>query len=387
MRKSGLFALIISVTLFCGAAPAMPAPDRKPAPVPGDIPVAVMVDVSTGQTLYSREAHRRFVPASITKVMTAFTAFRLIDEGDIAITMPVPISQELEDEWSGEGSSMFLKAGERPTFGELLLGATTVSGNDASVAIAVASTGSIENWIKLMNENAVELGMRNTHFGSANGYPDEGRTFTSAEDMAKLGSALVTRYPGLYRRYFGHRTLTWRGITQANHDPLTGRVAGADGIKTGYTREAGYTFIGSAERDGRRLLLVLAGSPSAQLRDTTARSFMEWGFSDFVTTRLIDAGVVIGKARIQDGGATSVDLKTAGNVAISLPVDLAANVQMSIRYHGPISAPVMEGEEIASLRISVPDQPIFEVPLQAAQTVKQANFLQRIRNGIRGLFA
>lgn len=281
---------------------------------------------------------------------------------------------------------MFLKAGERPTFGELLLGATTVSGNDASVALALASTGSLINWLALMNRNAGELGMVNTHFGSPNGFPDEGQTFTSARDLATLGEAVVTRYPGLYRRYFGHSTLTWRGLTQGNHDPVTGRVAGGDGMKTGFTSEAGYTVIGSAKRNGRRLIVVLAAAPTGRVRDMTARALLEWGFSNFTSSPMTERGVTVGRARVQDGSARHVPLRTARPVAIVRPVGSTTAPRASIRYHGPLVAPISEGDVVANLHIELAGMPALDVPLEAAASVTEANALQRLGNGLAGLF-
>ncbi len=346
----------------------------------------MMVDLATGQTLYARETGRRFVPASVVKVMTAYTAFRLIEEGAIAEGTPVLITPELEAQWYGEGSTMFLRAGEQPSFGQLLLGATTVSGNDASVALAEAATGSVAVWVALMNRNAAELGMRDTHFGSANGYPDEGRTFTTARDLALLGQAVVERYPEHYARYFGNRTLTWRGLTQYNHDPVTGRVAGADGMKTGYTNEAGFNFLGSGEREGRRLVFVLAGAPTEQARDTTARAFLRWGFADFELHPVIPEGTIVGHALVQDGAEGQVALRPARAVSLSLPVDDEQGFAMAIRYHGPLQAPVAEGTEVASLRVTIEGQPPLDLPLLAAGSVAKANFLQRVRNGLEGLF-
>lgn len=372
------------------AAPEVPDPAtiRGPAPVSSQIPVALLVDLSNGQHLYARDIDRRFMPASVTKVMTAFTAFRLIDEGRILASTPFLVSRELEEQWSGEGSSMFLKAGERPTFGELLLGATTVSGNDASVALALASTGSVRAWVELMNRNAADLGMANTRFGGANGFPDEGQTFTTARDLATLGAAVVTRYPGLYRRYFGNPTLTWRGLTQSNHDPVTGKVAGGDGMKTGFTSEAGYTVIGSASRNGRRLVVVLAGSPTARLRDEAARDLLEWGFANFALRRLAGRGVTVGQARVQQGDAPQVPLRTAQAVVLAHPVGQNGNPpRLTIRYSGPLQAPIAEGDVVATLLIEAGSMPAFEVPLEAASDVGEAGVLDRLVNGLAGLFA
>jgi len=280
---------------------------------------------------------------------------------------------------------MFLKAGERPTFGELLLGATSVSGNDASVAMALAATGSVRGWLDLMNANAAALGMRDTHFGSPNGYPDEGRTFTSAHDLALLGEAVVTRYPGLYSRYFGHRTMTWRNITQQNHDPVTGRVLGADGMKTGFTNEAGYTFLGSAERDGRRLIMVLAGAPKGKERDDAARALLEWGFSAFDTRQLAPAGALIGRARVQDGSSRHVGLRAIRDVKLALSAGSNPATSVSIRYQGPLLAPIAEGDEVAVLHVEIEGQPAVDIPLAASTAVEKAGFFRRIINGLAGL--
>lgn len=370
-----------------GVALAFPAPANPTAPVPDSVPVGLLTDLSTGQILFAREADRRFVPASVTKVMTAYTAFRLFDEGRISSERRVQIGERLEEEWSGTGSSMFLKAGEQPTYGQLLLGITTVSGNDAAVAFAIASTGSLENWLALMNEYAADLGMDDTHFGSPNGYPDEGHTFTTAEDLAILAEAITTRYPTLYDRYFGNHGMTWGGITQENHDPLIGEVEGADGMKTGFTNEAGYTFLGSGERDGRRLVLVVGGAPSWQLRDKMARDLLEWGFEAFERRTLLTAGTMVGNALVQDGAVDRVALRTPNDVLVALQDGDTAGIAAEMLYHGPLRAPIAEGDHVARLRVTIEGQEPLLLPLEAAETVAQANAWQRLVNGLYGLFA
>ena len=382
LAKTALMASAVALA----ASPALPASDPAPipAPVPEDIPVGLLVDLSNGQTLFARQETRRFVPASVTKVMTAYTAFKLVDEGALRLDARFAYSQELEDAWYNEGSNMFLRAGEQPTIGQLLLGITTVSGNDASVAMAVAATGSLNAWLDLMNANVALLGMKDTHFGSPNGYPDGGRTYTSARDLALLGEAITQQYPALYDRYFGHRTMRWRDITQANHDPVTGRVDGADGLKTGYTREAGFTFLGSAERDGRRLVMVLAGAPDGRLRDEASRALLNWGFDAFHQETLIPSGVVVGEALIQDGVDSSVGLQTAKSAMINLPQGQdEKRIAMEIVYRGPIQAPIDAGAEIARLRLNIDGELALEMPLIAAEAVPRANAFQRIANAWR----
>ncbi len=386
LAKTAMMASAIALA----ASPALPAPAPAseaapiPAPVPEEIPIGLLVDLSNGQTLFAREETRRFVPASVTKVMTAYTAFKLVDEGALRLDARFAYSQDLEDAWYNEGSNMFLRAGEQPTIGQLLLGITTVSGNDASVAMAVAATGSLDAWLDLMNANAALLGMKDTHFGSPNGYPDGGRTYTSARDLALLGEAITQQYPALYDRYFGHRTMRWRDITQANHDPVTGRVDGADGLKTGYTREAGFTFLGSAERDGRRLVMVLAGAPDGRSRDQASRALLEWGFDAFHQETLLPADAIVGEALVQDGVDSSVALRTAKPAMLNIPLGQdEKHITMEIVYRGPIQAPIEAGAEIARLQLNVDGKLALEMPLLAAEAVPRANAFQRIANAWR----
>lgn len=380
------YRAVIAIAAAALAWPAAPA-IAADAPVPDEIPVALMVDLSSGQILYTREADRRFVPASVTKVMTAYTAFKLIDEGELRLDMPFLYSQALEDEWYNEGSNMFLRAGERPTVAQLLLGITTISGNDASVAMALAATGSEDQWLALMNSNARELEMHDTHFGSPNGFPDGGQTYTTANDLIILGEAITQDHPSLYSRFFGHRSLRWRDIAQANHDPVTGRVAGADGLKTGYTNEAGFNFLGSAERDGRRLMMVLAGAPTESMRDNASRAFLEWGFADFEHQSLIAQGTRVGSARVQDGESATVGLRLAREFAVALPKGEGADPwQVDIVYRGPIEAPIAAGETIARLRLSIDGESVLEVPLEATEGVEQAGFATRIGNAVSRWF-
>jgi D-alanyl-D-alanine carboxypeptidase (penicillin-binding protein 5/6) len=223
----------LAVLASAGSAAISPSIEKvgtDASPVDPEIPVALLVDLSTGQTLFSRDPNRRFMPASITKVMTLYTAFDLIDRGKLSLDRVVTIDKEVGDEWGGKGSSLFLKTGDQLTIGELLLGVATVSANDGAVAVAKAAAGSVDNWVVLMNENAAKLGMHDSHFGLPNGYPDEGRTYTSARDLVRLADALTTRFPDLYKRFIGHHGMSYNGIAQNNHYPITGVVPGADGI-------------------------------------------------------------------------------------------------------------------------------------------------------------
>ena len=248
----GLLAAIIGTAVSASA----PAPPEGAAA----IPVALLVDLGSGRTLYARKPDQRFLPASMTKAMTAYTAFGLIGRGKLSAEQSFTASEATARQWRGQGTSLFLTAGSSTPADVLLRGITTVSANDAAIVLAEGYAGSVPAWTALMNAEARELGMINSYFATPNGWPDAGATYVSARDLVTLGGAMVGRYPELYHRYFGQKQLTWNGRTQLNKDPVTGIVAGADGIKTGHTAEAGYNFLGSAERDGRRLVMVVAGA-------------------------------------------------------------------------------------------------------------------------------
>ncbi|MXP25183.1 D-alanyl-D-alanine carboxypeptidase [Altererythrobacter indicus] len=347
----------------------------------------MLIDLSSGQTLFARDPERRFMPASTTKIMTAYTAFELIAHGKLSLDTVIEISPKIADEWSGEGSSMFLKAHDKVTVAQLLMGITTVSGNDASVALAVHCAGSLDRWTEMMNENAAFLGMKDSHFGSPNGYPDEGRTFTSARDLAILATALVKRHPDLYRRFIGNHGMVYNGIAQNNHDPITGVVKGADGIKTGYTRQAGYNFVGSAVRSGRRLIMVLAGAPTSSERDRAAIKLMNWGFDDFQNRLIAPARSEIGFARVQDGAEDTVALGARDDILATVPIGGSISPKLTIHYRGPIQAPIAKGQEVARLRIEIAGQAPHDVPLVAENAVAKANIFQRLMNGMRGIFS
>ncbi|ABC63334.1 D-alanyl-D-alanine carboxypeptidase [Erythrobacter litoralis HTCC2594] len=346
----------------------------------------MLVDMASGQTLYARNPDRRFVPASITKVMTAYTAFELMKQGKLAPGTRFTFSEAAADEWYRTGSTMFLDRGSETAVTDLLMGITTVSANDGSIVLAEGAAGSVDNWLDLMNAHADALGMHQSHFGTPNGWPDEGRTFTTARDLVTLAKALITEHPGLYARYFGHRGLRTNGIAQDNYDPITGRIEGADGIKTGFTNQAGWGFLGSAERDGRRLVMVVAASPGMRSRDETARALMEWGFGAFDSRMLFRSGDTVGHARVQDGAEAAVPLMADRDIPVALPENANAEITLRIAYEGPLRAPVEQGEKVAQLAIFVDGREAARVPLAAKKAVAKAGPLQRIANAVRALW-
>jgi D-alanyl-D-alanine carboxypeptidase (penicillin-binding protein 5/6) len=366
------------------SASAREASHGLPAAVAA-VPVYLAVDLSSGQVLAQRDAARRFLPASMTKVMTAYVAFELIRQGKLRPEQRLAVAPRTAVLWSARGTGMRLRAGEQVSVDMLLRGITTISANDASVVLAEGAAGSVAGWTALMNAQARRLGMTASRFGTPNGWPDGGATRVSARDMVTLGTALIERHPELYARYFGKKSLTWNGVTGQNHDPLLGVVPGADGIKTGHTREAGYNFLGTAVRQGRRIMIVVGGARSEEERAAASRDLLEWGFGAWETLPLVAKGAVIGEARVQGGDARRVGLVAPQGASLTVAAGSRPRAMTTIRYRGPLVAPIAQGAEVAALEIAVAGRVINRVPLVAASSVARAGPFDRLVNGVAGL--
>jgi D-alanyl-D-alanine carboxypeptidase (penicillin-binding protein 5/6) len=364
------------------AAGSPPTPPREVA----NVPIALLVDVNSGRRLYAREPDRRFLPASTAKVMTIFVAFEEMRNGRLDANRRFSVAEATARTWNGRGTSLYLSGGATPDTDALLHGMATVSANDAAMVLAEGYAGDVSRWCAMMNAAARRLGMRNSHFATPSGWPDGGATYVSAKDLVALGQAMITRHPALYRRYFGQKRMTWAGVAQESHDPTVGVVRGADGIKTGHTNEAGYNFLGSAERDGRRLIMVVAGAHSEAERAGASRALLEWGFAAWQARPLFAAGMPVGEARVQDGDARSVPVIADHAVAATLPSGERGPIALRLSYQGPLIAPIAKGAQVAELEIRAGEAPPSRVPLFAAAAVGKAGPLDRLVNGLMGLF-
>src|SRR5918998_1103189 len=291
MSRSVLIAAAASL-LLASAAPAAAPPFDTPAKT------AILVDLSSGAVLYEKNADLRMPPASMAKMMTTEVAFELIDSGQLPLGKMCTVRPETWQKWHGPqaGSTMFLSVNEQVSVQNLLHGIVTLSGNDASVVLAECIAGSEQAFAGQMNALAKKLGLNNSHFGNSNGWPDEGRTYVTARDLATLARASVERHPKLYKQFYGKPNFTWgktlgsgQAITQGNRNPILGKVPGADGLKTGHTDEAGYGFTGSAEQNGRRLIEVLAGMGSWNERVEQSTRLISWGFNAWQAKPLFKA--------------------------------------------------------------------------------------------------
>jgi D-alanyl-D-alanine carboxypeptidase (penicillin-binding protein 5/6) len=377
-----------------GAAIALPATAAAP---PFDTParVAYMIDLSSGATLYAKDADVRIPPASMAKMMTTHIAFNLIRQGKLKLDQMCQVRPETWRQWHGPeaGSTMFLSAGEQVSARNLLHGIVTLSGNDASVVLAECIAGTEPAFAALMNQEAKRLGMNNSNFGNSNGWPDEGVTYTTARDLATLAKATIETTPALYKEFYPQTDFTWgrtlgagNPITQANRNPLLGRIAGADGLKTGHTEEAGYGFTGSASQNGRRLIMVVTGLDSFNQRIEESVKFMSWGFRAWQSQPLFAKGRKIADAQVQLGGDSTVGLVAPRALAVTLPAGIGGNIRVKVVYDGPIKAPIAAGQHIADLVVSTPDTPPQTMPLVAEKAVGEAGFFGRIWAGLTSLF-
>jgi D-alanyl-D-alanine carboxypeptidase (penicillin-binding protein 5/6) len=382
--------LPITALLLTAAPVTAAAPPYETA-----APVAYLVDLSSGATLYAKDPDRRIPPASMAKMMTVYVAFDMIKKGELKLDKIMTVRPETWTRWHGPaaGSTMFLSAGEQVNVDNLLKGIVTLSGNDACVVLAEGISGTEEAFAARMNEAAKRLGLTNSNFGNSNGWPDEGRTYVTARDLAKLAAATIEDHPKLYKTYYSLPSFTWgktlgagADITQANRDPLLGRVVGADGLKTGHTDEAGYGFTGSAEQNGRRLVMVVAGLRSFNQRIEESVKFIEWGFRAWSTKPLLNKGQKIETAEIQLGDASSVGLVAPHNLAVTMPAGAMTGMKVKVVYDGPIKAPISAGQHIADLVVETPSTPPQIMPLVAENAVGKAGVFRRAWAGFLSLF-
>lgn len=383
--------------LLATAASLVLAPTASATAPQFDTPakVAYLVDISSGATLYAKNSDVRMPPASMAKMMTVEVAFELIDKKQLSLSKMCTVRPETWQKWHGPaaGSTMFLSPNEQVSVENLLHGIVTLSGNDASVVLAECIAGTEQAFTDQMNALGKRIGLTNSHFGTANGWPDNGVTYVSARDLATLARSEIENHYALYKKFYSQPSFTWgktmgsgQDITQGNRNPILGVVPGADGLKTGHTDEAGYGFTGSADQNGRRLIEVVAGLDSWNGRVLESKRLIEWGFNAWTAKPLFKAGAKVGSAKVQLGSSSEVTLVAPRDLAVTVPAGLASGATgMKIRYQGPVAAPIAKGDHIADLVITTTDTPPQVVPLVAGEDVGKAGFFGRIWLGLKQL--
>ncbi len=376
--KSGSTAIILAISI--AATPAIAAPAYETA-----APIAYMVDISSGAVLYDKQSTVQIPPASMAKMLTTYIVFEMLSNGKLQAEQKLIVKPETWKTWNNQGSTMFLAPNEQVSVENLLHGLVTLSGNDAAIVLAEGISGSEAEFAKVMNITARRLGMLDSRFGTANGWPDEGRTLTTARDLAVLATRTINDFPELYAKFYGEKEFKWGGVTQPDRNPLLGKIVGADGLKTGHTDEAGYCFTGTAIQDGRRILMVVAGLPSFNSRVTESTNFMNWGFSAWKSRPLFKAGSIVATAPMQLGHASTIALAAPRNLAVSYPSGASEIFKVAVRYKGPIKAPVKKGDVIADMVVKLPDGTEQISPLIANADVAQVGYFGRVWNGMKSI--
>jgi D-alanyl-D-alanine carboxypeptidase (penicillin-binding protein 5/6) len=396
MRKLAFGQWLMVAALAAGlSAAAIAAPPHKIAPAPAHkkdapkkdapkkdepnigAPHAILIDAQYGGVLFERDADRLIFPASLAKLMTAEYVFHEIKEGRIKLTDEYMVS---ENAWRkggapSHGSTMFAALYSKVSVDDLLHGMIIQSANDACIVLAEGIAGNEAEFGNKLTQRAREIGLEKSVFTNSNGLPDPNEKVTTRE-LAMLARHIIRTYPDFYP-LFAQPEFTWNKIRQQNRNPLLGAMNGADGLKTGYTKEAGYGLVGSAVQNDLRLIVAVTGVHTAKERADEAKKALEWGFRNFEQRTIFAEGQTIGTAKVFGGASGRVALKADGEVKVMLPKSGAERLIARIVYTGPVPAPVTEGTPIGNLKVWRNDNLILTMPLKAAENIGKGNMPQR----------
>jgi D-alanyl-D-alanine carboxypeptidase (penicillin-binding protein 5/6) len=341
---------------------------------------AILMDLQTDQVLFAKNPDQPLPTASMSKLMTVLMVFERLKLGTLALSDTLPVSEKA---WRKGGSKMFVEVGSRVSIENLLHGIIVQSGNDACIVVAEGLAGSEEAFAEQMTARAHELGLTNTNLTNASGWPDPDHEM-SVRDLALVAQILIEEYPEYYK-IFGRKEFEYNGIKQHARNPLLFREVGADGLKTGHTEEAGYGLVASAERDGRRLVMVMTGLETPGQRARQGERMLEYGFRNFTNFRLFTAGGPVETADVWLGTESTVPLVPERDVVVSLSTEGRRELEVKLIYDGPIPAPVSSGSELAHLEISAPGLEPLVIPLVAGYEVQAAGMLGRVGSAIEYL--
>lgn len=344
-----------------------------------EAPYAVLMDYDTSEVLYEKEAHTSIAPSSMTKLMTTYIVFDHLKKGTLSLDDTFLISEKA---WKTGGSKTFVALNDRVKVKDLLQGVIVQSGNDATIALAEGIAASETNFAELMNSTAQQLGLKNSHFKNASGWPEEGHTM-SVYDLALLSRHLIHDFPEYYP-YFAEKEFSYHNIHQPNRNHLlTTSQFGVDGLKTGHTAEIGYGIALSGQVDGRRLVAVVNGLPSEAKRLEVADALLAYGFKFFETRTLYTAGSTIDTAPVWYGMAGTVPLVTASDIRIIVPKSAGNDLKVTVSYDTPLPAPLTQGTQAGTLHIAIPDMPEKQYPLVTGTQVEKAGFLGRAKQNLQ----
>ena len=368
-KRFGRFATRIALIACLALAGTWLSPSAWAQDFETKAPYAFLLDVETGSVLLDKKSNEPMPPSSMVKLMTMAVVFDMLKEGQLSITDEFLIS---EDAWrrggavSG-GSTMFAELNSKIALSDLIPGVVVQSGNDAAIAIAEGLAGTEPGFARLMNAKAQDIGLTGSNFTNATGLPDP-EMHVTARDLAKIALYIIEQHPTYYS-YYGMEDFTWNGVRQRNRNPLLSMGIGADGLKTGHTKEAGYGLVGSAVQDGRRLLLVVNGLSSMRERREEARKLLLWGFRAFDKATLFDAGETAGNVSVFGGTVGRVGVAGKGPIHLLIPKGAQPDLRARIVYQGPVSAPIEKGARIANLRVYDGESELLNAPLYAQEDV------------------
>ena len=333
---------------------------------------ALIMDLSTNEVLLDKNSNKKTYPSSMTKMMTVLVAFEKIKNGTLSMDQEFLISKKA---WKMGGSKMFIEVDKKVKVSDLLLGIVVQSGNDASIALAEGISGTEETFVIEMNNLGKKIGLSGTNFVNSSGWPDD-KHYTTAKDLAIIAKYTIENHPELYKMY-KLNDFTYNGIKQDNRNPLLYTFDGADGFKTGYTEAAGYGLVGSAERGGRRLIIVLNGIESSRMRAQEALRLMDWGFNNFELIDFFKKNELVYEANTWLGKDNKVNLITINDVKVSIPKAQLSSASADVIVEEPIETPIKKGDVLANLQISYADKKI-QFPLAAGEDIEQKGFFSRI---------
>ena len=341
---------------------------------------ALVIDATTGAVLFEKEADTSMPPASMSKIMTVYLIFERLRDGRLSLDDEFLVSEKA---WNWAGSKMFVEVGKKVRIEDLLRGVIVQSGNDASIVLAEGVGGTEEGFAEEMTRKARELGMTGSSFANATGWPDPNQRMT-ARDLAILALRTIEDFPEYYSIY-AETEFTYSDIRQGNRNPLLYKSLGADGLKTGHTEEAGYGLTASAERGGRRIILVLNGMDSVRARSEESARLINWAFREFDNYALFTPGEVVEEAPVWLGGEAYVPLIVSEGLTLTLSRKARASMKVTLSYVSPIPAPIAEGQRLATLTLTAPETEPIEIPLQAGKAVGRLGLFGRINAGVRFL--
>ena len=345
---------------------------------------AFVTDFGSGKVLMEKNPDAPMKPASMAKIMTVYIAFQHIADGSLSLDDTFLISTKA---WRKGGSKTFVEVGKQVSVRDLLNGIVVQSGNDAAIAVAEGISGTEDGFAEEMNYVARQLGMENTTFRNSTGWPDP-EQFTTARDLNILATAMVRdfpveTYPELYSM-FAKKEFAYNGIKQGNRNPLVYGTQGADGLKTGHTEESGYGLVGSADRDGQRVVMVLNGLSSMKQRSSESRRLMDLMFREFKLYRFFDAGETVDQANIWLGRAPKLDLVLEEPLHLVLSRSDRRRMKMSVQWNDPVPAPITAGQAIGTLVLELPEEKLV-YPLLAARNVGELGMFDRVGEALKYL--